>query len=469
MDYISKIEKIEGLIVTLMQQMKIPGLSISVVNDKKIVYSKGFGARLLAENKPATAETLFGVGSVTKSFTALAIMQLVEEGKLELDDPVSKYVPFKLGKKEKPILIKHLLSHSSGIPDLEAAVILIARHSWNKLEKYVPMSGPNDFYLYVNQAVEEVVANPGEKYFYLNTGFIMLGHIVEKISGLKFDEYIKEKIFKPLEMQRTTFRKEEFEIEEDRMTAYISEPEKSLEITIHPFDELIYAAGGILSSVNELGQYLIMNINEGKYNNKQIIKPDLFRKLIEPRIDVADQFFGKYRYGFGWGITENFFGEALIEHGGSTGMSSAHLAFLPKTKLGVAVAGNMGSVPGAIITQAILMLLMDKNPQVDHPMIRLDSKLNQFVGEYQSYKGMSKLEIIKRGLTLYYKDPENEFPIAPLIAVSDDPTDYQFYMPLGHLKTPAEFTIDKESGKIDFYPGRNVYHKVGNIKKKKAN
>ncbi len=462
----NKIEKIEGLIVTLMQQMKIPGLSISVVNDKKIVYSKGFGARLLVDNLPATNETLFGVGSVSKSFTALAIMQLVEEGKISLDDPVSKYIPFKLGKKDNPILIKHLLSHSSGIPDLEAAVVLIARHSWSKFEKYIPMSGPNDFYLYVNQAVEEVVANPGERYFYLNTGFIMLGHIIEKITGMKFDEYINEKIFLPLEMSRSTFKKEDFEKEEDRMTAYASEPDKPMEVTIHPFDELIYAAGGILSSVNELGNYLIMNINEGKFNNKQLIKPDSYRKLIEPRIDVADQFFGKFRYGFGWGITENFFGEPLIEHGGSTGMSSAHLAFLPKSKLGVAVAGNMGSVPGAIITQAILMLLQDKDPQTDHPMLRLDNKLSQFVGEYQSYKGMSKLEIIKRGLILYYKDPENEFPVAPLIPMSDNPTDYQFYIPLGHLKTLVEFTVNKDTGKIDFYPGRNVYHKIGVIKKK---
>ncbi|HUT82998.1 MAG TPA: serine hydrolase [Candidatus Bathyarchaeia archaeon] len=465
MDYVKKIEKIEGLIVTLMQQMKIPGLSISVVNDEKIVYTKGFGARLLTENIPATSETLFGVGSVSKSFTALAIMQLVQEGKLDLNDPVSKYVPFKLGRKEKPILIKHLLSHSSGIPDLEAAVVLIARHSWNKLEKYVPMSGPNDFYLYVNQGVDEVVANPGEKYFYLNTGFILLGHIIEKISGLKFDAYIKEKIFNPLEMLRTTFRKEEFEKEEDRMTAYISEPEKPLEMTIHPFDELIYAAGGILSSVNELGNYLIMNINEGKFNNKQIIKPELYRKLIAPSIDVADQFFGKFRYGFGWGITENFFGETLIEHGGSTGVSSAHLAFLPSKRLGVAIAGNMGSVPGSIITQAILMLLMDKKPQIDHPILRLDAKLGQFVGEYQSFKGITKIEIIKRGLTLYIKEPENDFPTAPLIPESDQATDYRFYIPMGQLKTPAEFTIDKDTGKIDFYPGRNVYHKVGNIKK----
>ncbi|GAG82087.1 unnamed protein product, partial [marine sediment metagenome] len=110
------LDQLEQAIASMMNQYKVPGVSIACSVDDEIIYAKGFGARDLTKNLPATPHTLYGFGSNSKSYTALAIMQLVEEGKLKVEDPVNNYVPFKLGKKEKPITLHHLLSHSSGIP-----------------------------------------------------------------------------------------------------------------------------------------------------------------------------------------------------------------------------------------------------------------------------------------------------------------------------------------------------------------
>jgi len=117
------IDKLENMIATTMAQMKIPGLSLALIKDDRVIYARGFGARNLRENIPSTTNTLYGVGSVTKSFTALGIMQLAEQGKLDVQDPVSKYVPFKLGLEAHPIKIHHLLSHSSGLPAVGASTL----------------------------------------------------------------------------------------------------------------------------------------------------------------------------------------------------------------------------------------------------------------------------------------------------------------------------------------------------------
>jgi CubicO group peptidase (beta-lactamase class C family) len=117
-----KVEKAKGFIekstTIFMKRGQIPGFSIAVVREGEVIYAEGFGVRDLKKNLPATPDTLYGIGSCTKSFTAMAIMQLVEKGKIGLDDPVDRYVPLKIGSSSKPITIHHLLTHSSGIPNL---------------------------------------------------------------------------------------------------------------------------------------------------------------------------------------------------------------------------------------------------------------------------------------------------------------------------------------------------------------
>ncbi|RLI31471.1 serine hydrolase, partial [Candidatus Bathyarchaeota archaeon] len=257
-------DKLEGFIVKTMAEAHVPGLSIALVKDGEVVYARGFGARNLEKNVPATPNTLYGVGSCTKSFTALAIMQLVEEGRLDLEDPVGKYVPLKLGMKEKPIRIHHLLTHSSGIPSLGVAVILITRMTGRE-EHWIPMSSLEDFLRHLNGASGEVAAEPGERFFYFNSGYTLLGEVVERVSGMRYEEYVRERILKPLRMNRSTFLKEEFEKDPDTMTAYWKEKDGSLTPTVHPFHKFIYAPGGLLSSVMELTNYLTMNINGGVF------------------------------------------------------------------------------------------------------------------------------------------------------------------------------------------------------------
>ena len=111
------IDKFENLVADEMADIKVGGAAIAIVKDSEIIYDQGFGARELSKELPANTDTLFAIASATKSFVCLAIMQLQEKGKLDVNDPVAKYIPLKLGISDKPITIHHLMTHSSGIPD----------------------------------------------------------------------------------------------------------------------------------------------------------------------------------------------------------------------------------------------------------------------------------------------------------------------------------------------------------------
>jgi CubicO group peptidase (beta-lactamase class C family) len=130
MDY----EKLESFIFEKMSKTHLPGLSIALVDGEEIIYSKGFGFRDLEYGLKATPHTLYGVGSVTKSFTALSIMQLAEKGKINLDDRVNKYIPLNLESKGEPVKVWHLLCHTSGIPALAYAEALIRYWSWWQMD-----------------------------------------------------------------------------------------------------------------------------------------------------------------------------------------------------------------------------------------------------------------------------------------------------------------------------------------------
>jgi len=463
-------EKFENSIVTAMAQAHIPGLSVALVNGDRVIYARGFGARNLKDNLPATPNTLYGIGSCTKSFTALAIMQLVEQGKLDLQDPVSKYLQFKIGSKEDPITIHHLLTHSSGIPNLGVAELVIMRMMGID-DKMTPLSSLDDCLLHVNNASEEVAAKPGKRLFYFNEGYTLLGEIIERVSKLKYRDYIKEKILKPLKMNRSTFLKEEFEKDSDTMTPYfVKSKEGTITATplIHPFHKFIHAPGGLISSVMEMANYLIATMNDGVFEDTRILDWSLLKQMHTIYIDTETTMGrahalgsrGKEGYGYGWFVLEDFLGHKLVSHSGSTGVSSGRLSFIPDLKIGIAEAANVGQGPDPILFSA-LALLMGRDPEREMPFFQREKKLNTLVGQYQIYKGMAKISIVKKGSLLYFESKEKFMEAnEPLIPETENIENLRFYMfsPVGD-KMPVEFVIDS-SGKIDLYVERNRFHKI---------
>ena len=199
-------EKLEPRITNRMTKNSLPGMAITLSQDGETIYSEGFGSRNLQKYLPYTPDTLNGFGSCTKSFTCLAIMILDSEGKLSIHDPVANYLDFKHGQNDNPITIHHLMSHTSGLPNLGSAELIIGPSIPFELDfPPIPFSSKNDFYNLINQAGNEIYFKPGEHFHYFNGGYTMLSHIIENVSGLSYVEFIRKYILDPLDMKRTGF------------------------------------------------------------------------------------------------------------------------------------------------------------------------------------------------------------------------------------------------------------------------
>ncbi|MHA2179811.1 MAG: serine hydrolase domain-containing protein [Promethearchaeota archaeon] len=450
-------EQVEKIVIRIMTRSKIPGISLAILSGDKVVYAKGFGARNLKRNLPATQNTLYGIGSCTKSFTALAVMQLVQEGKLELNDPVEKYVPFKLKAKEQPITIHNLLSHSSGIPGLGIGKILSTRllslSSMNQYYDPPPICSWDDFFSHVNGASEEIINKPGEKYRYFNSGYTILGKIIETLSNKSFEEYIREKILKSLKMDRSTFLKEEFENDEDTMIAHLSfAGNKKSRI---PFSKFLYPPMGLVSSVKELANYLLLYHNNGSFEDKQILNQSLLNEMLKIQIERPSTLKeGKFGYGYGWDIEENFYGHKLISHNGAIVVSAARLAFIPDKNIGIAIACNTANYAQlTLIVHLILTAMLGEDPTKDFPITKSARKLTMLTGLYESYGRFMRVEISRELGVFYFKEVpgENKLPL-----ILDNIENFQFSMPNPSVPDhpiPVEFKVESP---------QNIYLDLGN-------
>ncbi|MEM4727886.1 MAG: serine hydrolase domain-containing protein, partial [Candidatus Bathyarchaeia archaeon] len=269
-----------------MSETKLPGLSISAIKDGEVVYSRGFGFRDLATGRPATPETLYCIGSVTKSFTCISIMQLQEKGLLDVEDPVEKYLPLSLRSCGEPVKIWLLMSHTSGIPALAYAEAVI-RHTMRASERWLPISGYRDMFTFMGEAEGWAYTKPGERWFYLNEGYILLGYVIEKVSGEGYVDYVRRHILEPLGMRRSFFYKDEVEGDPDAATPYIVTKEGERIPSTYPYGAIL-SDGGLISNALDMAEYIKMYLNYGEYKGFRVLGEDLIREMMKPRVKTPD-------------------------------------------------------------------------------------------------------------------------------------------------------------------------------------
>lgn len=387
---------LESFVFDKMAATGLPGLSLSLVKGDEVVYARGFGQRDIEQGFPATPETLYCIGSVTKSFTALATMQLVEQGQLSLDDPVSEYLSFDVTPRGEAIRLKHLLSHSTGIPALAYAEALL-RHASGTGGRHLPIAGPEDIITFAAEAQDWVETAPGERWFYFNEGYAMLGQIIEQVSGQDYNDYVKDNILTPLGMTRSFFAKAEIEAQDDVTVPYVLSQNAAPRPGRYLYRN-IRSEGGLISSVLDLSCYLTMYLEGGK----GIASTASIGEMCEPRIPLPWHsnlgLFGENapadpagHYGYGLS-TEGFYDEQLIGHGGSVFVATAHLAFLPQSRVGVALLSNGSGYPMSQVAKVALAVLLGKDPN-QLPFVQVESSLSKLTGSYETYKSTMKATV----------------------------------------------------------------------------
>ncbi|MHA2089398.1 MAG: serine hydrolase, partial [Candidatus Kariarchaeaceae archaeon] len=428
-------EVLETRITNVMVKNSLPGMAITLSRDGETIYSQGFGARNLEKYLPFTADTLNGFGSCTKSFTCLAIMILSNEGKLSVHDPVSNYLDFKHGTSDNPITIHHLMCHSSGIPNLGSAELAIRPSIPFEFDSpSFPYASKNDFYNLINQAEDEIYFRPGEHFHYFNGGYTMLSHIIEGVSGLSYVDFIRKHILDPLNMNRSGFLENHVNTDPNLSIPYTMLPNTNGKVvptvSRFPFNRFIHGPGGLVSSTNEMINYVNMMINGGKFKDEQLFDSKMLETMYEfhysGRFHPTLSCFGESGYGYGWGITKNFFGSDIILHGGGITGGSSLIGFLKDTNIGFTAIGNADGFPVMEVYAALAMVL-DRDPDKNIPFIVRSNHYSKLCGDYSSYKGINKYKITHNAgvLQIEFGPPPMKIPIFPAND-GDEPMDF-FY------------------------------------------
>lgn len=444
-DYVSK----------AMQKHRVPGLSLTIVREGKILYSRGYGHRDLENRKIATENTLYGVGSVTKSFTALAVMQLREKGLLKTDDPITDYIKaYRVDDLARETTISHLLSHTSGMPSLNVAEIVLFRDLGTDTSS-IPISGYDDFFDLINGSSEERHSSPGNKLLYWNEGYTILGKLVEELSGKSYSHYVQENILTPLGMQRSVFTRKNAMADKDNSTPYYKDKDGNNRPSSISDDTLVLAPGGLISSSLELSRYL--GLWTGRNGRKSdLLSAEGLEELIKPRIKSSFAgLFGPTYYGYGWMRTDNFLGKTLIMHSGSVAASSGFVGFLPHLRAGVSIGANTSDAPTTRVGMYALALLMNDDAARELPFVRLEKTRERLKGEYTDYRGYTGVKIDEGadGLLNMSIDSNEYHMTIPIIMDGDG-----FYTVIDDARLDLEIRFKGERG-VEIYFERHRFAK----------
>jgi len=453
------LEELQNFLFQRMSASGIPGLSIAIVKDKELAYERGFGFRDINLGLRSTPQTIYCTGSVTKTFTATAVMQLHENGRLSIEDPVEEYVPFKCRPFGETILIKHLLSHASGLPWLGYAETTLAQTA-GRSDRWLPICSPQDLLVFMEGAEEWALSKPGQWNAYLNEGYILLGMVLEKASKTKYADYVKEHILNPLQMHRSTFYEEDVRKEVDVATPYIVSRDGEKTPARYPYGEMI-SDGGLMSSASDMVNFMKMLLSEGVFENRRILSTESARNMMEPKVRTIEEPIegvGRRYYGYGLRIKTNFFGQNLIHHSGSVYGSSAYMGLIPREKLGVVVLANGGYFLEDVGEYALALILGEDISET--PASRRVRTLDGLTGTYKTFRENSRYRVTRSGGILQLESSFGQATFTtPLIPVDLEGETKRFRVYGVDSTTPVEFV--KQNGETFMIYGSNKAKRAG--------
>jgi CubicO group peptidase (beta-lactamase class C family) len=339
-----------------------PGASVIVTRDGKTVLRKAYGMADVAAKLPMQAAMTQRIGSLTKQFTATAILMLADEGKLALSDPITKFLP-DYPARGKTITIEHLLTHTSGLVNYTSKP---AFHDQMAQEKKV--AEVIDWF-----KDDALISAPGSAFAYNNSGYFLLGAVIEKISGLRYGKFVEQRIFVPLGMTQTAF--EGMERTPGMRAAGHTATSAGFGPSAVISPSLAYAAGALTSSVDDLARW-DKAITEGK-----LLRPATWARAFTPYTlasGISNQ------YGYGW-YTRSLRGSPALAHGGNSVGYTAYAVRLPRQNVYVALLVNSDSGMSSpeIVAKKAAAIAID-NSYPDFKAVALDpATLDSYAGVYK--------------------------------------------------------------------------------------
>lgn len=353
-----------------------PGCAVGVRQSGRDVLMRGYGMANLENATPISAATIFESGSVAKQFTATAILLLVKDGKLSLDDPVRKHIP-ELPEYPRPLLVRHLLSHTSGLREWSN---LVALAGWPRGTR---VHNQQDLFEYV-VAQKSLNYPVGDFYSYTNSGFALLPTIVERVSGMPFSQFSEDRIFRPLGLANTHWRVDFTTVVPGRAQAYARRAGDAVGWELDMPFENVHGPGGLLTTVSDWLKW-----------NDHLTSATLGADVVANLTEQAKLTSGR-TISYARGVTVGKYrGTTEIAHSGSTGGYSTYLARYPEKNLSIAVLCNASGAPATAFTRGLLDAAAPELPPNAAPdTVSVDaSALARISGVYRSARTHEPMSI----------------------------------------------------------------------------
>jgi CubicO group peptidase (beta-lactamase class C family) len=368
--------RIDRLVTERMHVGRVPGLSLVVLKEGTPAYVRGYGLTNLESGQPMTACSRVSVGSTTKSMTALAMMQLVEQGKVDLDAPVTRYLPWfqTADGRGGDILVRHVLSHTAGLP---TSSLLVGDMDDGALERRVR-----------SLAQVSLERAPGSGWNYANQGYAIAGLLIQTASGQSYEDYMEAHVFGPMGMAHTSFGPVPEDPAAPRAQGYVW-----TRGTVQPAPMLLaraqHASGAATyGSARDVAAYLATLLARGQGGQAQVLRPESLERMWQPAAQTGP---GE-SYAFGWYVG-TLFGRRAVFHDGSVVGSGSHFLLFPDDGVAVATLGNLNGTTMTSVSQGVAALLLGAEPPPQTPpFYRAPSTFvpdravwQQYLGDYQAY------------------------------------------------------------------------------------
>lgn len=338
---------LDAFVTQMMKDYDVPGVGLAVVENGKVSYAKGYGVRDVTKDALVTPDTKFPIGSVTKSFTALGMMVLVDKGLVELDAPVTTYIPeFKLSDPEstEAVTVRNLLTHTTGLIRTDASTFDTSVTTEDIIKA---------------AATTPLVGKPGETFVYSNVNAILAGEVIKRVSGESWETFTLERVLKPLGMSAATLTVSDLQKQRNIALPSILEVRRGgLKTTDYLTLGADAPAGAINASATAMARYVLFQVGDGapllsqaslsEMHHGQVAAPDFnlpgvaaaqARAVAKRPEDVPPSLVTGEQHGFFWAV-EDFLGETLVQHGGNVTGGTANVTLLPEKRSGVVVLAN---------------------------------------------------------------------------------------------------------------------------------
>jgi CubicO group peptidase (beta-lactamase class C family) len=378
---------VDGLVRAQQRTPGTAGIVVSVVDKNGIIFSKGYGFSKLEPKTPvSTSDSLFRIGSISKTFTYLAATNLIERGQLNLDDDVNRYLPEAAKVPDaagyEPVRIRHLLTHTAGFEDLALGHLFV-----DKPERVLSLEQ------YLIQYRPARVRSPGKYAVYSNYSVSMLGYIVARVSKQDFDTHVEGLLFKPLGMNSTTFRepldvKDSRNISANLKTKFPSGFARGTADYTKQNPEYIAQigpAGGVSSSAEDMARYMRMLLNQGELDGVRVLPAGVFERLKKPLFRNAEEV-GSLNYGF---MSRRFGNTYSLEHGGATLYFHSNMVVLPELGVGVFVSTNTDN--GRPFSESLPRLIFERYFPQTQPSV-LPAADKKYLAQSQELAGNYRVE-----------------------------------------------------------------------------